>query len=202
MAKARKRAKKPLKKRAAKKAAKRTAKKARRKAGRKAVRAKRPAKKAARKAARAKRPAKKPAVKLPALPPIEGYVRSLPPPVKPIVATLRRIVREAAPEARELFVENAPAYEANGLFARIEAKDREVIMSFLRGSQLQAPEGVLVAGGGDERHVALHNLEEVRENVLRTLVRQAVLVNLGQWQGTVHTEPGAGAGGTGSAPLA
>lgn len=139
-----------------------------------------PAKKAAtKKAAPKKAPPKKtyPAVTLPVLPEIEGYVRSLPPPVVPIVNKLRQVVRDAAPEARELLDPNGPAYDANGLFARIEASDRAVLVTFLRGAQLEAPEGTL-AGDGDSRAITVGSLDDLKENVLQALVRQAVMLNV------------------------
>lgn len=128
----------------------------------------------------AKKPAAKkvyPPVTLPQLPEIEGYVRSLPPPVVPIVNKLRQLVRDAAPEARELLDPNGPAYDANGLFARIEASDRAVLVTFLRGAQLDAPEGTL-AGDGDSRAIAVGSLADLKEHVLQALVRQAVLLNV------------------------
>lgn len=114
---------------------------------------------------------------LPELPEIEGYVRSLPPPVVPIVNRLRQLVRAAAPEARELLDPNGPAYEVNGLFARIEPGEREVLMTFLRGAALEAPEGTL-SGDGETRVVSIGSLEQLKENVLQGLVRQAVLLNV------------------------
>ncbi len=118
-----------------------------------------------------------PKVELPELPEIEGYVRSLPPPIVPIVNRLRQVVREAAPEARELLDPNGPAYDANGLFARIEASDREVLVMFLRGSQLEVEDGTL-AGDGEIRSLAVDSIENIRESVLQGLVRQAVLINV------------------------
>lgn len=114
---------------------------------------------------------------LPELPEIEGYVRSLPPPIVPIVNRLRQLVRAAAPEARELLDPNGPAYEVNGLFARIEPGEREVLMTFLRGAALDAPEGTL-SGDGETRVVSIGSLAQLKESVLQGLVRQAVLLNV------------------------
>ncbi|MBL8921586.1 MAG: DUF1801 domain-containing protein [Myxococcaceae bacterium] len=166
--------------------------KAKRATGKKAPPRKKPApKKAAPKKPAPKKPARKkvasktapkrkvyPKVTLPELPEIEGYVRSLPPPVVPIVNRLRQLVRDAAPEARELLDPHGPAYDANGLFARIEINDREVLVTFLKGAQLDAPEGTLAGGDGDARAVLVDSLESLRESVLQALVRQAVLLNV------------------------
>lgn len=147
----------------------------------KKVVAKKPApKKVAAKQAAPKKVAPKkavwPSVVLPALPEIEGYVRSLPPPLVPIVNRLRQLVRDAAPEAIELLDPNGPAYDSNGLFARIEADDRQVLLTFLKGAQLDGDEGTL-SGDGVTRALSVGSLEGVREGVLKRLVRQAVLLN-------------------------
>ncbi|MDP1917857.1 MAG: DUF1801 domain-containing protein [Myxococcales bacterium] len=138
------------------------------------------AKKAVAKKPVAKKPVAKkaawPSVTLPALPEIEGYVRSLPPPIVPIVNRLRQLVRDAAPEARELMDPNGPVYDSNGLFARIEAGDRQVLITFLKGAQLDAAEGTLL-GKGDTRALSVDSLEGLRESVLQGLVRQAVMLN-------------------------
>lgn len=117
-----------------------------------------------------------PSVTLPALPEIEGYVRSLPPPIVPIVNRLRQLVRDAAPEARELLDPNGPVYDSNGLFARIEANDRQVLITFLKGAELDAEEGTLF-GEGVTRALSVASLEGLRESVLQGLVRQAVMLN-------------------------
>jgi hypothetical protein len=114
------------------------------------------------------------AVSLPELPEIEGYVRSLPPPIVPLVNRLRRLVREAAPEAVELLDASGPAYAVNGLFARIETDGDAVRVRFMRGEQLEAPEGTLT----EDATVPVTTFEELRENVLSSLVRQAVLLNV------------------------
>lgn len=118
---------------------------------------------------------------LPELPEIEGYVRSLPPPVVPLVNRLRKLVREAAPEAVELLDASGPAYDVNGLFARIETSEGVVRVRFMKADRLEAPAGMLA----DDATVSVTTFEELRENVLSSLVRQAVLLNV--------REPGSGA---------
>ena len=108
---------------------------------------------------------------------VEGFITRLPPPVQPIVNALRGILRDAAPEAQELLDDGTPAYFANGIFARIVPEERRVLVRFLKGSEL--PSGDSAPGG----ELELTNLEELRESVLRQLVREAVLLNL--------SEPGA-----------
>lgn len=108
---------------------------------------------------------------------VEGFVTRLPPPVQPIVNALRSILRDAAPEAQELLDDGTPAYFANGIFARIVPEERRVLVRFLKANEL--PSGSSAPGGEFE----LTDAEELRESVLRQLVREAVLLNL--------SEPGA-----------
>jgi hypothetical protein len=107
---------------------------------------------------------------------VEGLLRRLPPPVQPVVKTLRRLMLDAAPEATERLEDGAPAYFANGVFARIEPKEREVLVKFMHGGQLPSAAGL--PGEGDSRVVSLASLEELKESVLRKLVREAVMLNL------------------------
>ena len=103
---------------------------------------------------------------------VEGLISRLPPPVQPVVKTLRRLVLEAAPEASELLDDGSPAYFANGVFARIIPSEREVLVKFLRGDDL--PSASELSNGA----ISLTSIEELKETVLRKLVREAVMLNL------------------------
>ncbi|MDP1822120.1 MAG: DUF1801 domain-containing protein [Archangium sp.] len=128
---------------------------------------------------------KAPAVKKPLAPAVdralmqadvEGLISRLPPPVQPVVKTLRRLVLEAAPEASELLDDGSPAYFANGVFARIIPSERTVLVKFLRGGHL--PSASELTGDGETRSLSLSSLEELKETVLRKIVREAVMLNL------------------------
>lgn len=106
---------------------------------------------------------------------VEGLLARLPPPVAPIVKTLRKLVLEVAPEAVERVEGNAPAYFAGGMFARIEPHERDVLVKFVFGKEL--PSSAVLKSDGS---VTLSSLDSVRESVLRTLVREAVMLNLGK----------------------
>ncbi len=108
---------------------------------------------------------------------VEGFITRLAPPVQPIVNALRDILRDAAPEAQELLDDGSPAYFANGIFARIVPDERRVLVRFIKHGQL--PSASSVPGG----ELELTDPGELRESVLRQLVREAVLLNL--------SEPGA-----------
>ena len=93
-----------------------------------------------------------------------------------MVKTLRRLVLESAPEASELMEDGSPSYFANGVFARIVPSERTVLVKFLRGGHL--PSANELVGDGETRTLSLSSLEELKETVLRKLVREAVMLNL------------------------
>ncbi len=149
---------------------------------------KRPARRApARKkpaARRAKANAPRPrAVKAPRLSPLSGesvdvYVKMLPSPQQVIVNRLRALVASAAPEAMESLKWAQPVFEAEGPFAHIRAASGHVNFGFWRGALLEAPPGLLEGEGDMMRHVKIVTWKDVKEDILRALVRQAVLLNL------------------------
>ena len=187
-----KRAAKGAKKAAPKKVAKKAApKKLAKKATPKKVAKKAPPKKVVKKAAPKKVAAKKPAAKKTgtlsnknaavlsranARAEVEGLLNRLPPPVAPIVKTLRKLVLEAAPEAVERVEGGEAAYFAGGMFARIEPHERDVLIKFMKGAQL--PSNAVLQTDGKSGTVTLSSLDSVRASVLRTLVREAVMLNL------------------------
>ena len=60
----------------------------------------------------------------------------------------------------------------NGVFARIIPSEREVLVKFLRGDDL--PSASELSDGA----ISLTSVEELKETVLRKLVREAVMLNL------------------------
>lgn len=186
---AKKTARKPAPKSARKSAPKKAAPKKAKKAAPKKVAARKPApKKPAPKKAAAKKPASKKAggalsrkdaavlSRANARAELEGLLGRLPPPVAPIVKTLRKLVLEAAPEAVERVEGGEAAYFAGGMFARIEPHERDVLIKFIKGAQL--PSGAVLETDGKSGTVTLSSLDSVRASVLRTLVREAVMLNL------------------------
>lgn len=103
---------------------------------------------------------------------IEGLINRLPNPVQHVVKSLRALVLENAPEASEALEDGAPSYFANGLFARIVPEERAVLVRFLKAGQLPSANELQ----GDT--FAITELDEMKQNVLRRLVREAVLENL------------------------
>lgn len=155
----------------------------------KTKRAKKPAKRAksrssgrVAKASRASKPARSSRLGAPRLSPLSGesvdsFVKTLPSPQQTIVNRLRSLVAAAAPEAMEALKFAQPVFEADGPFAHIKPSATQVHFGFLRGALLEAPDGVLSGDGEMMRYVSISAWREVKEDILKGLVRQAVLLN-------------------------
>lgn len=160
-------------------------KKATKKAAAKKTAARAPAKKAAVKKATAKKAAAKktaakraPARGASAKGTVDQYVAKLRGgPLTEVVAELRSLIREAAPEATESMKWGQPVYEAFGPFAHIKAFKNHVLFGFWRGAELLDPTGLLKGGGGRMRHVTLKSVADIDRPILQGMVRTAVTMN-------------------------
>lgn len=93
------------------------------------------------------------------------------------VAQLRRVVDDAAPEAKGTIKWAQPVWESNGPFAYVKAFGRSVNIGFWRGVQLDDPAGILEGDGDRMKHVTLREGDLVPADALGGFVRQAIELN-------------------------
>jgi hypothetical protein len=93
------------------------------------------------------------------------------------VTELRRVVDDAAPDARATIKWAQPVWESNGPFAYVKAFGRSVNIGFWRGVQLDDPAAILEGDGDRMKHVTLREGDEVQADELAAFVRQAVELN-------------------------
>lgn len=106
---------------------------------------------------------------------VKGLMSRLAPPMQPLVNRLRELMLNSAPDAVEMLQHENPAYYAQGVFARIEPKEREVMVRFLRGAML--PSGAGLKGQGEDRELVV-SADDLKTGLLTKLVREAVSLNL------------------------
>jgi hypothetical protein len=148
-----------------------------------------PAKKAVKKAPAKKAPAKKAPAKKAASRALSGpsarergvtvdaYVAGLGDWRGEIVSALRKLIREAAPDATESIKWGQPVYELNGPFAHMKAFKSHVNFGFWRGAEMEDPKGFLTGTGDRMRHVELRSLADIDAPILQSMVRTAVALN-------------------------
>ena len=93
------------------------------------------------------------------------------------VASLRRIVDAAAPNASSTIKWAQPVWESDGPFVYIKAFVRSVNIGFWRGDELADRTGILEGEGERMKHLTLHEGEAIPADELSALVRQAVSLN-------------------------
>lgn len=94
-----------------------------------------------------------------------------------VVSILHGLVKEVAPEAKESIKWARPVYEYNGPLCDIKAFKNHVNLGFSRGVELPDDASVLEGSGKAMRHVKVTSLEDIREDVLKDLIRAAVALN-------------------------
>ena len=108
---------------------------------------------------------------------VDAHVAQLDPPVRELVEALRKVVREAAPEAKESLKWGTPCYERNGLLCSIHSARGYARLQFFRGASLADPAGLLEGAGKGMRHVKVRSADSIPSVALRALVREAVRLN-------------------------
>ena len=93
------------------------------------------------------------------------------------VASLRRIVDGAAPDAFSTIKWAQPVWESDGPFAYVKAFGRSVNIGFWRGAELDDPAGILEGQGERMKHLTLREGNAIPADELAALVRQAISLN-------------------------
>jgi hypothetical protein len=94
-----------------------------------------------------------------------------------VVTSLRKIVKEAVPDASEAVKWAQPVYDFHGPFAYIRAFKNHVNFGFWRGASLDDPQGLLQGDGEKMRHIKLTGQAEVKPDIFKNFVQQAVRLN-------------------------
>lgn len=108
---------------------------------------------------------------------VDEYIESLEDWKGDVVARVRKIVLEAAPEARESIKWAQPVYETNGPFSYIKAFKNSVNFGFWRGVEINDNAGLLQGSGEKMRHFKLTGIEDIKEEIFAEYVKQSVALN-------------------------
>nr|ADK32566.1 hypothetical protein [Microbispora corallina] len=111
---------------------------------------------------------------------VDEYVRStLPEHHRSVVAALRDLMREGAPEAAEVISRGSPAWKGDKILAIISHSRTHVTFAFARGAEFDDGHGLLEGVGKTTRHVKIKNLGALDRDALRDYIRQAVALDGG-----------------------
>lgn len=96
------------------------------------------------------------------------------PELHPIVALIRALMKECAPQAQELVSYGLPAYQARRIIAIISPTKKDITFSFSRGAQFEDPYGLLRGSGKSSKHVKIKDVATANQEALRYYIRQAL----------------------------
>lgn len=107
-------------------------------------------------------------------PDVDAWVAKIARPQRDLVNSIRRIIREAAPELEETIKWGQPCYVHGGANVCYLAPTADrVNFGFFRGADLDDPEHLLEGTGKKLRHVKVWLGKDLRKDALKTLVRRA-----------------------------
>ena len=100
----------------------------------------------------------------------------------PLIAQLRKLVRDAAPAAIEEWKWNTPVWSQNGNLLAVGAFRDHVKINFFKGAALDDPHGLFNAGleAKATRAIDIHENDRLNSAALKELIRAAVALNGGK----------------------
>jgi len=106
---------------------------------------------------------------------VEELLQGRPPLVREYVDALRKIVRSAAPQAKEVAYRGwrVVAYVGDSTFCYIAPLPKGANLGFHQGVRLSDPQNLLEGTGKNLRHVKIRSVKDLRAGALKALVRQA-----------------------------
>ena len=110
---------------------------------------------------------------------IDSYIQQLPDWRGKMIARLRKLIREAAPELAEEWKWDTPVWSHKGNVVAAGVFKDHVKLNFFKGASLDDPNGLFNAGldAKATRAIDIQEGEEISEAALKDLVRTAVAYN-------------------------
>ena len=91
-----------------------------------------------------------------------------------IVEMLRKLMREAAPEAKELITYGVLAWRGNLILAVISPTKKDITFAFSKGAEFEDKYGLLQGVGKVSKHVKIRDVKEANKTALKYYIRQAL----------------------------
>jgi len=91
-----------------------------------------------------------------------------------IVAMLRQLMREVAPNAEELITYGILAWRGNLMLAVVSPTKKDITFSFSKGAQFEDKYGLLRGVGHVSKYVKIKDVTEVNKTALRYYIKQAL----------------------------
>jgi len=96
------------------------------------------------------------------------------PQYRDIVAMLRQLMRETAPDAQEVLGYGIPMYRGRRGLAVISPTKKDITFAFSRGAEFEDKYGLLQGVGKVSKHVKIKSLDSVNKEALKYYIKQAL----------------------------
>jgi len=93
---------------------------------------------------------------------------------RPVVAALRKLIREHAPKAREVMSYGLPMYYMNAVIAWISPSRSGIALTFQKGVYLEDRYGLLRNPSKHSKQFRMKTLADLNEPALKYYIKQAV----------------------------
>jgi hypothetical protein len=106
---------------------------------------------------------------------VDEFVRSkVMPEFRPVVAAIRTVMKENAPQATEAISYGIPMYGLKKPLAWINPSKTGITFGFREGANFEDKYGLLRGVGKHARHVRMKNLDQVNRPALNYYIKQAL----------------------------
>ena len=106
---------------------------------------------------------------------VDAFVTAnVPPQLLDVVEQLRRIMREAAPDATEEIAYRIPMWRRRRIFVFLNPTKKDITFGFSRGRQFADKYGLLRGAGKSSMHLKFKTAAEIKPAVVRYYIKQAV----------------------------
>ena len=106
---------------------------------------------------------------------VDEFVQSkVLPEFRDVVAMIRKLMRDMAPDAVEAVAYGIPSYRRRRIFAVISPTKRDITLSFSRGAQFEDSYGLLRGAGKSSKHVKVKSLAAANKDALIYYISQAL----------------------------
>ncbi len=99
------------------------------------------------------------------------------PEYRPVVARLRELMRDAAPDLREVIAYGVPMFKGKKYPVVISPSKTGITFSFTYGTRFEDKYGLLRGEGKVARHVKIRSLDKLNEERLRYYIKQALEID-------------------------
>jgi hypothetical protein len=91
-----------------------------------------------------------------------------------IVALIRQLMREMAPDAKEGISYGIPVWKVKRIIAVISPTKKDITFAFSRGAEFEDRYGLLRGVGKVSKHIKIKSLEDANIDALRYYIKQAL----------------------------